>query len=164
MLDPQSCFNKAMDTIAALKPTAETKKYSVAELQRLRAACSLSVAEMATSLPELYQSLLTEGRSKRGTEAVLANALRPTADNGDPGLIYISPELVADIKDCKYGLGWDTSYRNCHRGISPFAVPHMSLQHQQERQVIQDRLGKASTTTTDDVEKAESKPSPAPKD
>jgi hypothetical protein len=163
-LDPQSCFNKAMETIAALKPTAETKKYSVAELQRLRAACSLSVAEMATGLPELYRSLLTEGRSKRGTEAVLANALRPTADNDDPGLIYISPELVADIRDCKYGLGWDTSYRNCHRGISPFAVPHMSLRHQQERQVIQDRLGKASSTTTDDVEKAESKPSPAPKD
>ena len=51
-LDPQTCFDKAMDTIAALKPTAETKKYSVAALQRLRAACSLSVAEMTTSLPE----------------------------------------------------------------------------------------------------------------
>ena len=72
------------------------------------------MAEMATGLPTLYQSLLTEGRSKRGTEAVLANALRATADNDDPGLIYISPELVADIRDCKYGLGWDTSYRNCH--------------------------------------------------
>jgi hypothetical protein len=40
----------------------------------------------------------------------------------------------------------------------------MSLRHQQERQIIQDRLGRASSTTTDDVEKAESKPSPAPKD
>ena len=163
-LDPQMCFDKAMETIAALKPTTELKKYSIAELQRLRAACFLSVVEVATGLPILYQSLLTEGRSKRGTEAVLANALRATADNDDPGLIYISPELVADIRDCKYGLGWDTSYRNCHRGISPFAVPHMSLRHQQERQIIQDRLGQASSTTTDDVEKAESKPSPAPKD
>jgi hypothetical protein len=163
-LDPQMCFDKAMETIAALKPTAELKKYSIAESQRLRAACSLSVSEMTTCLPGIYQSLLTEGRSKRGTEAVLANALKPTADNDDPGLIYISPELVADIRDCKYGLGWDTSHRNCHRGISPFAVPHMSLRHQQERQVIQDRMGQASSTTTDDVERAESKPSPAPKD
>jgi hypothetical protein len=163
-LDPQMCFDKAMETIAALKPSAETKKYTIAELQRLRAACSLLVAEMTTDLPDLYRSLLTEGRSKRGTEAVLANALRATADNDDPGLIYVSPELVADIRDCKYGLGWDTSYRNCHRGLSPFAVPHMSLKHQQERQVVQDRLGQASSTTTDDVEKAESKPSPAPKD
>ncbi len=54
---------------------------------------------------------------------------------------------------CKYGLGWDTSYRNCHRGFSPFAVPHMSLRHQQERLLYQDRLGKASMTTMGDVEK-----------
>jgi hypothetical protein len=40
----------------------------------------------------------------------------------------------------------------------------MSLKHQQERQVIQDRLGLAYSTTTDDVEKAESRPSPAPGD
>jgi hypothetical protein len=61
---------------------------------------------MTTGLPKIYQSLLTEGQSKRGTEAVLANALKPTADNDDPRLIYILPELVADIWDCKYGLGW----------------------------------------------------------
>jgi hypothetical protein len=163
-LDPQTCFDKAMDTITALKPTAETKKYSIAERQHLWATCSLSVAEMATGLPELYGNLLAEGRSKRGTESVLANALRSTTGNDDPGLIYISPELVADVRDCKYGLGWDTLYRNCHRGIPPFAVPHMSLKHQQERQVIQDHLGQASSTTTDGVEKAESKPSPASKD
>jgi hypothetical protein len=86
-LDPQMCFDKAMDTIVALKPTPKAKKYSSSELQRLRAACSLSVAEMANGLPELYKMLLIEGRSKRGTESVLANALRPTADNDNPGLI-----------------------------------------------------------------------------
>jgi hypothetical protein len=40
----------------------------------------------------------------------------------------------------------------------------MLLKHQQERQVIQDHLGLASSTTSDDVEKAESRPSPAPHD
>jgi hypothetical protein len=163
-LDPQMCFDKAMDTITAVKPMVETKKYSTAELQQLCAACSLLVAEMATNLPELYQSLLTEGHSKRGIEAVLANALRPAVDNNNPGLIYILPELVANICDWKYGLGWDTSYHNCHYGLSPFAVPRMLLKHQQERQVIQDHLGQASSMTMDNIEKAESKPSPAPKE
>jgi hypothetical protein len=111
----QMCFDKAMDTIATLKPSSETKKNSIAELQHLRATCSLTVAEMATNLPELYQSLLMEGQSKRGTEAIMANALRPMANNDDPGLIYLSPELVADVRNCKCGLGWGTSYRNCHR-------------------------------------------------
>jgi hypothetical protein len=142
-LDPQECFNKALETVAALRPPSEataTKRYTPAELGRLRAACSLSVPEMDTALPAFHEQLLTEGRTKKGTEAVLAQALRPHEDTDDPGLVYISPELVSDIKDCKYGLGWDTSYRNCHRGISPFAVPHMSMKHQQERSAYQDRL------------------------
>jgi hypothetical protein len=107
------------------------------------------------------------GRVKeRGTKSVLANALHPTDNNDNPGQIYVPPELVAaNVRDCKYGLlGWDTSYQNCHRGLSPFAVPHISLKHQQERQVIQDRLGQASSMPTNDVGKVESKLSPAPKD
>jgi hypothetical protein len=166
-LDPQECFNKALETVAALRPPSDsgaTKKYTTAELQRLRASCSLSVAEMEALLPLFHENLLAEGRTKKGTEAVLAQALRPSDDSDDPGLIYVSPELVSDIKDCKYGLGWDTSYRNCHRGISPFAVPHMSMRHQQERSAYQERLCRASTTTIDDVEKGESTPSPAPRD
>jgi hypothetical protein len=162
-LDPQECFNKALETVAALKPTAEAKTYTTAELQRLRAACSLTVAEMETSLPLFHARLLAEGRTKRGTEAVLAQALRPTNDSDDPGLIYVSPELVQDIMGCKYGLGWDTSYRNCHRGLSPFAVPHMSLKHQQERMLYQDRLGRASMTTVGDIEKGKESPSSSPK-
>jgi hypothetical protein len=163
-LDPQQCFNKALETVAALKPTAEVKKYSDSELRRLRASCSLSEAEMSTNLPPFHQELLSEGRTKRGAEAVLAQALRPDEHSDDPGLIYVSPELVADIKDCKYGLGWDTSYKNCHRGLSPFAVPHMSLHHQQERHAYQDRLGKASATTMGDIEKGESTPNAIPGD
>jgi hypothetical protein len=119
---------------------------------------------MATALPPFHEQLLTEGRTKKGTEAVLAHALRLHEDVDDPGLVYISPELVSDVKDCKYGLGWDTSYRNCHRGISPFAVPHMSMRHQQERSAYQDRLTRASSTTLGDIEKGESSPSPVPQD
>jgi hypothetical protein len=166
-LDPQECFNKALETVAALRPVTEAstyKKYTPAELQRLRAACSLTVPELETSLPIFHEHLLTEGRTKKGTDAVLAQALRPQGDTDDPGLVYVSAELISDIKDCKYGLGWDTSYRNCHRGISPFAVPHMSMKHQQERNAYQDRLQRATTTTLGDIEKGESSPSPAPRD
>jgi hypothetical protein len=119
---------------------------------------------MEALLPPFHENLLAEGRTKKVTGAVLAQALRPSDDSDDPGLIYVSPELVSDIKDCKYGLGWDTSYRNCRRGLSPFAVLHMSMQHQQERSAYQERLCQASTTTIDDVEKGESSPSPAPRD
>jgi hypothetical protein len=74
-LDPQECFNKALEMVAALRPpleTTATKRYTPAELQRLRAACSLSVPEMETSLPGFHEQLLTEGRTKKDTEAMLA--------------------------------------------------------------------------------------------
>ncbi len=112
-LDPQECFNKALEMVAALRPpseTAATRRYTPAEMQRLRAACSLTVPEMETSLQALHEQLLTEGRTKKGKAAVPAQALRPRDDTDDPGLVYMSPELVIDIKNCKYGLGWDTSY------------------------------------------------------
>jgi hypothetical protein len=167
VLNLQECFNKALETVAALRPPSEataTKRYTPVELQQLRSACSLTVPEMATALPSFHEQLLKEGRTKKGTEAVLAHALRPQEDTDDPGMVYVSPELVSDIKDCKYGLGWDASYRNCHRGISPFAVPHMSMKHQQERTAYQDWLMQASSTTLGGIEKGESSPSPAPQD
>jgi hypothetical protein len=76
-----------------------------------------------------------------------------------PGLIYVSPELVEDMMACKYRLGWDTSYHNCLHGLSPFAVPHISLRHQQERLLYKDRLGKALMTTMADIKKGEETPS-----
>jgi hypothetical protein len=87
-LDPQECFNKALEKVAALKPAAETQKYSNSELRRLRAACSLGEVEMLTSLPPLHYQLLAKGRTKRGVEAVLAQALCPDKHSDDPGLIY----------------------------------------------------------------------------
>jgi hypothetical protein len=146
-LDPQECFTKALETVAALRPLSKvtaTKRYTPAELERLRAACSLSVPEMDTTLLAFHKRLLTEGRTKKGAKAVLAQALRPHEDTDNPGLVYISPELVSDIKDCKYRLGWDTSYQSCRQGIFPFAVPHMLMKHQQERSAYQDQKGESS--------------------
>jgi hypothetical protein len=130
VLDPQESFNKVLETVAALRPAqGETKKYSSAELQRLRAACLLTVAEMDTQLQEIHALLREEGRTTKSGQAVLAHTLQPIEEQDDPGLVYISPELVAEVKNCKYRLGWDTSYRNCHCRISPFTVPHMSMKH-----------------------------------
>jgi hypothetical protein len=121
------------------------------------------MAKVDTILPPFHMCLLAEGRTQRGTASVLAQALRPRDHTDNPDLIYVLPELVADIMACKYGLGWDTSYHNCHWGLSSFAVPHMLLHHQQEWLLYQDGLGKASMTAMGDVEKREETPSTSPK-
>jgi hypothetical protein len=115
-------------------------------------------------LPTFHGLLLAEGRSTKGTTSALAVALKANPSRGDPGLIYISPDLVKDIKDCNYGFGGEKSYGNCHRGISPFSVPHTSLKLQQERRVYQDRLALASNVTITDIARGEASPVMVPQD
>ena len=137
-LEPQECLNKALETVDALKPEYKAKKYNHAYLCHLRATCSLTEAKMMTSLPNFHKNLLSEERTKRGAEVVLMQELHPDKNSNNPGLIYVSPKLVKDIKDCKYGLGWDMSYKEYQRRLPPFTVPPMSLFHQQERKAYQD--------------------------
>jgi hypothetical protein len=59
---------------------------------------------MHNCLPAFHARLLAKGRKDIGSEAVLAQMLKPN-DSNNPGLIYVSPELVADIKEFKFGLG-----------------------------------------------------------
>jgi hypothetical protein len=158
-LSANEIFLKTLETVQTLKPPTETKKYSPLERQRLRACCNLSVMQFETEgLPAFHRLLLAEGRSAKGTASALTASLKANPGRGDPGLIFISPELTKDIKECNYGYGGDKSYGNCHRGISPFSVPHMSLRLQQERRTYQDRLAQASHVTLTDVAKGESAP------
>ena len=46
---------------------------------------------MLTSMPPFHQHLLEEGLTKRGTEAVLVQAIRPEDHSDDPVPIYVSP-------------------------------------------------------------------------
>ena len=116
---PSRVLQQSARDSSSAKPSPEAKTYATAKHQLFWATCSLSVAEMETALPLFHACLLVEGRTKGGTEAVLPQALQSTNDSNNPGLIYLLPELVQDIMGCKYGLNWDTSYRNCHCGLSP---------------------------------------------
>ena len=93
----------------ALKPSDNAKKYTDADLHYLRDAYYLTEAEMITSLHIFHKKLLSEGCTKRGTEAVITQDLCSYGNSDDLGLIYVSPELVMDIKDYKYGMGRDMS-------------------------------------------------------
>ena len=71
-------------------------------------------------------------------------------------------ELVSDIKYYKCGLGWDTSYKRCHKVLPPFVVPHIYLYHQQEIKVYQYLPGKVSKTTVGEIDKGDINPNVAP--
>jgi hypothetical protein len=158
-IDANKIFLKTLETVWTLKPPTDNKQYTPLERRRLRACCNLSVMQYKTDgLPIFHSLLLAEGRSAKGTASALAVALKANPSRGNPGLIYVSPDLIKDVKECNYGYGGDKSYGNCHRGISPFAVPHTSLKLQQERRAYQERLALASNVTITDIAHGEASP------
>jgi hypothetical protein len=160
VLDPQECFNKALETVAALHPPPFRKRQRRGSA--LRSSCGTYGPRAHSAFRKwkrLSQSFTSncsrKGGPKKGAETVLAQALHPQGDTNDRGLVYISAELVSDVKECKYGLGWDTPYRNCqHQEISSFTMSHTSMKHQQEQSAYQERLYQASTTTLETSRKA----------
>jgi hypothetical protein len=81
----------------------ETKVYSPLEHERIRMACGLDPANYEAGRPPIYAIILAEGRSMVKVEAVLQKFMAPAADDWDPIRVYVSQELVRDIKDLKFG-------------------------------------------------------------
>jgi hypothetical protein len=165
-LDPTQLFQAAIEVVRAYKPSSEVSKnmhYSSSERKRLRASTSLAVPEMDTRLPAMHQEILSEGRNTRNTQNVITRFLKSPSDQF-PVLIYISPELVKDIKECQYSIPFDTGVGDSSRGLSPFAVDTMSLKTQQVRRKAQERFHQASHTTIDDVRALETPLSTLPQD
>jgi hypothetical protein len=75
-----------------------------------------------------------------------------------PISVFLLTQLVNDLK-----LGWQGSnaYDSCHRGISPFLVPHSSIEaHQWLRALEEDAEQATRTTTIADVRATRTKPPP----
>ena len=140
----------------------ETKVYSPLEHERIRMACGLDPANYEAGRPPIYAIILAEGRSMVKVEAVLQKFMAPAADDWDPIRVYVSQELVRDIKDLKFGWGNENTYDTCHRGISPFAVLQVSMEQQTKRRKTQERAERATFLSTDDVKSLEAEPGCCP--
>ena len=136
----------------------ETKVYSPLEHERIRLACGLDPANYETGRPPIYAVFLAEGRSMVKVEAVMQKFLSPAPTDWDPIRVYVSQELVRDMKDLKFGWGNENTHDTCHRGISPFAVLQVSMDQQMKRRKTQERADRATYLSTDDVRALESEP------
>ena len=138
------------------------KCFSPFEHERTRLACGLGPANYELGRPPLYAAMLAEGRTLPRVEAVLQRALAPPPGDWDPVRIYVSAELVRDMKDLKFGWANENTYDTCHRGISPFAVLQVSMEVQNKRRKIQERADRATYLSTDDVRSMEAEPGACP--
>jgi hypothetical protein len=140
----------------------EAKVYSPLEHERIRMACGLEPPNYDVGRPPIYGLILAEGRSMVKVEAVLQKCLAPAPDDWDPVRVYISQELVRDVKDLKFGWGNENTYDTCHRGMSPFAVLQVSMEQQTKRRKTQERADRATFLSTDDVRALETEPGCCP--
>lgn len=144
-----------------VEPTAGN--YSEMEHSKIRSMCSLDEAAYETDRPPIYTALLTEGRTLSKVDAVLTNFLEPDPESELPIHIFVTPEMVKDVKDLRFGYNRDYSYETCHRGISPFAVVAITQANASSRRRAQDRAARATHLTPSDVAAMESAPSQCPR-
>lgn len=150
---------KAMKDLEAKKPK---ESYTNFEKRCILAACSLREDEWDQA-PPIYEEINEGGRSTRIVKSLLQQRLSIDNHSDDPVLIHVSSEMVADVKELRFATDYSLSYTTCHRGITPFAVPHTALARQEELKDQEDDLAAATTTTPGDIRSSRSKPPPCPK-
>ena len=110
----------------------------------------------------LYSSQRRGDQWSRWKPCVMKKFLAPVPNDWDPIRVYVSQELVRDMKDLKFGLGNKNTHNTCHRGISPFAVLQVSMDHQTKQRTTQERVNRATYLSTDDVRALEAEPGCCP--
>ena len=134
------------------------------ETLQLMAACSLPAADFTLSKPQIYLDMMQEGRSKNAVDRILSSALRPDPESEHPVNVFVSDELIADVKSLNFGYHGSLDYSTCHRGISPFAVSPLNAEQMSSRHRHRDRMARATTLTPQEVERTEATTSSVPTD
>jgi hypothetical protein len=81
-----------------------------------------------------------------------------------PASVFFSTQLVSDIKDTKFGWQESQAYATSHRGISPFNLPHTSIESHQALRALEEDAAMATSTTISDMKAARTGPPPCPTD
>jgi hypothetical protein len=116
---------------AAQAALPERRTFTPQENRIINAASSLQPTDQR--LP-IYDVMMEEGRTLPRIKAILQEAFVPLPDAESPIHIFVSADLVRDIKDLRFGFNNDLSFEICHHGISPFTVAAMS--HEQAKPAL----------------------------
>jgi hypothetical protein len=106
-----------------------------------------------------------DGRTQSAVRDAMESEYRTTTMVSEfPISVFLSTQLVNGVKDLKLGWQGSNAYDSCHRGISPFSVPHSSIEAHQRLRASEEDAEQATTTTIADVRATRTKPPPCPTD
>jgi hypothetical protein len=94
-------------------------------------------------------------------DSLLHQCLAPDYDEV-PVHIFVTQDMVCDLKDLRFGWNQDFSFATCHHGISPFAVVAVSQETASHQKRVQEQVQRATLLTRDKVESLETSPGLCP--
>ena len=113
--------------------------------------------------PPIYDLMMEEGRILPRIEAIVQEAFVPFPDAESSVHIFVSADLMRDVKDLRFGFINDLSFDICHHGISPFTVAAMSHEQASSYKRLHDRMSRVSSLAAADVARMEHQPNPCPR-
>jgi hypothetical protein len=147
---------------AAAKDKKE--KFANQEKVKILAACGLHEGEW-DQVPPIYDKITADGRTRSSVREAMELEYRGTTMAQEfPSSVFLSTQLVTDVKELRFGWQGSSAFESCHRGISPFSVPSSSMEVHQRLRALEEDAELATTTTLADVRATRTKPPPCPKD
>ncbi len=142
----------------------EKEKFATHEKCKILAACGLHEGEW-DQVPPIYDKIAEDGRTRSAVRDAMEQEHRATTMVAEfPSSVFLSTQLVSDMKDLEFGWQGSNAFESCHRGISPFAVPHSSTEVHQRLRALEEDATQAATTTLADVRATRTRPPPCPAD
>ena len=140
------------------------EKFAIHEKVKILAACGLHEGEWDL-VPPIYDKITEDGRTRTAVRAAMELEYRSTTMASEfPACVFLSTQLVTDVKELKFGWQGSTSFESCHRGISPFSVPSSSLEVHQRLRALEEDAELATTTTLADIRATRTRPPTCPGD
>jgi hypothetical protein len=155
--------------ITGMKGASEVERekkdrYAAHEKLKILAACGLHPDDW-DQVPPIYGKICEDGRSVAAVRAVMEQEYHETTLTSEiPSSVFLSTQLVSDVKEIKFGWHESHAYSSSHRGVSPFAVPHTPIESHSALRALEEDSAATTTTTIADVRAACTGPPPCPAD
>jgi hypothetical protein len=165
--DPNAAIAAAI--VAGLQGASQAErdkkeKYAYHEKLSILAACGLHPGDW-NQVPPIYNKITQDGRTVSAVRVALEQEYRDTVLTSEiPSSVFFSTQLVSDVKDIKFGWQDSQAYASCHRGMSPFALPHTSIESHQALRDQEEDTALATSTTISDMRASRTGPPPCPTD
>ena len=148
------------ETTDTVDPTVAPYILDGRKLFRILGWCSLNHTQ-EIFIPPFWKKLDSE-TTKTGKKSVITHLLDPSNVGDDEVNIFLSKQLLIDIRTQNFGFGYTTVYGTAHNGVIPFAATRLDPATMAQLDIYQQSQDGATMITVTDKKNATIGPPPLP--